>query len=182
MIGSGRPGQGKFNTLVLNKIENDMIFSKECLFSVSKRFSIPASGTYHIVFDPRAVTSDLIVFQPIFFQGFGAGPIEIDFYGGTEFSAGTVSECFNRNEMSSITCEMIVNMNPTINNIGTKLPPEWEIPSDGVSATAVLGGSAGDNFVTNINKELVHCFKLTNKEADVATCVMSSSWLEYNYG
>jgi len=179
MIGNGEAGKSRIGANVTEELQNNLVFTKECVFSISKRFSIPASGVVDIVFDSTGITSDFLVFLPVFFQGFEAGPIEIDLYAGTNADDdGTEIICFNRNELSVKPCGMKVWLNPTINDIGTKLPVEFEIPSDGTPATATLGGSAGDSIVTNINKAAKHTFRLTNIEASIARCVIAANWFE----
>ncbi len=178
MIGNGEAGKSRIGANVTEELQNNLVFTKGCVFSISKRFTIPSSGVVDIVFDPTAITSNFVVFLPVFFQGFGAGPIEIDLYAGTDSDDdGTEIICFNRNELSSKDCEMAVWLNPTINNIGTKLPPEFEIPSDGTPATSTLGGQTGDSIVTNLQK-IKHTFRLTNTEASIARCVIAANWFE----
>jgi len=149
------------------------------LFSISKRFVIPTSGVVNIFFDGSACDNDFIVFFPVFFQGFGAGPIEIDLYAGSSVEEdGTIIECFNRNEFSDKESGMIIRLNPTIIEDGQKLPPEFEVPSDGIPATAILGGSTKGATITNLNKSIKHMFRLTNTEASPARCVIAANWIE----
>lgn len=179
MIGNGEAGKSRIGANVNEELQNNLVFTRECVFSISKRFTIPSSGVVDIVFDSTGITAPFLVFLPVFFQGFGAGPIEIDLFAGTDADDdGTEIICFNRNELSLKLCEMVVRLNPNIIDIGTKLPVEFEIPSDGTPATATIGGSAGDSIVTNINKAFKHTFRLTNTEANIARCVIAANWFE----
>ncbi len=179
MIGNGESGKSLIGANVTEELQNNLVFTRERVFSISKRFTIPSSGVVDIVFDGTGISGNFLVFLPVFFQGFGAGPIEIDLYAGTNADDdGTEIICFNRNELSSKDCEMVVRLNPNINDIGTKLPVEFEIPSDGTPATSTLGGQAGGTVVTNINKAAKHMFRLTNTEASIARCVIAANWFE----
>ncbi len=181
-IGGGSAGISQSGAFVMQQLRDTLVFRDENIFSLSKRFPIPLSGVVHIVFDPTALNSpgNVLAIFPLFFQSFGAGPVEIDIYFGTDADEdGTEILCFNRNQESSKDCLSRVWLNPTINDIGTKLPPEFEIPSDGTPATAVLGGSAGDTIITNAMKTGKYTFRLTNTEANAARGVVAINWLEF---
>jgi hypothetical protein len=51
MIGNGPIGASKRGAIALEKIENKLIIEQECVFSISKRFTIGASATVDIVID-----------------------------------------------------------------------------------------------------------------------------------
>ena len=176
-----RPAISGLDAIIVQDLRNSMVLTDGCIFSISKRFTVPASGVVDIIFNPTHANlqDKKLVFFPVFFQGFGAGPIEIDMYFGTDADEnGTVIESFNRNHESINTRDVVVRLNPTINTIGTKLPPEFEIPSDGTPATAVLGGQTNETIITNLRKDGKYMFRLTNTEAVIARCVVAANWCE----
>ena len=179
MIGNGQTGASKIGAIVSEKLENNLVFTKECVFSISKRFSIGASATVDIVIDPTAITFPFLVVLPIAIKAFQAGPITIDLYFGTDANDdGTLWDSTNRNNTSSKTAELVVRLNPTINSVGTKLPPEFEIFSDGTPATATLGGAVSEDFVFNARKDGKYMLRLINIEANAARAVAAFNWFE----
>jgi hypothetical protein len=179
MIGNGQTGASRIGAIASERIENNLIFTNECVFSISKRFLIGASGTVDIVIDPTAVSSDFLVFLPVSLKAFLAGPITVDFYFGVDAgNDGTLWDTINRNNPSLKTSELVARLNPTINDIGTKLPAEFEIFSDGTPATTVLGGEVTEDLVFNARKDGKYMFRLINTEASQARALAVFNWFE----
>ena len=157
-----------FNALV---IEN-------CVFGISKRFDIPLSGTVDIVIDPSAFDRKRLLFLPVTFRAFGAGPIHIDIYFGTEYSGGTEIESINRDLTSSTEAKVKIYLDPTIIEAGTKLPTEFVILSDGVAAVSNIGGETKEDLIFNGRTDGNYLFRLTNQEASAAQGFIASNWAE----
>jgi len=181
MIGSGKTGAYGLGAIVSETLANNLIFTKECVFSISKRFTIGASATVNIVIDPLAlnVADRLFIVLPIALTAFGAGPIDVDLYFGTDSDEdGTLFQSINRNNESSKTAEAVVRLNPTINSDGLKLPSEFQIFSNGIPATASLGGSVTEDFLFNGRKDGKYMLRLINREANSAFGIFAMNWFE----
>ena len=178
MIGNGQAGQSKFNAIVTNAIENEKVF-EEIMFSIAKRLAIGSEAVNDIVIDPTGCGCDFLVFLPAIFKAFGAGPVNIDMYVGTDADDdGTLWESINRDNASINTADVIVRLNPTINSDGTKLPVEFVILSDGTAATAIAGGESKEGQIFVARKDVKYMFRLTNTEAVAATGHVSLNWFE----
>lgn len=157
-----------FNALVI----------KDCVFGISKRLTIPSSGIVDIVIDPSAFDKDRLVFLPITFKAFGAGPIYIDIYFGTEYNGGAEIESINRDLTSSAEAKIKVWLDPNITEVGTKLPSEFVILSDGVAAVSNVGGETKEDLIFNGRIDGNYLFRLTNQEANAAQGFIASNWAE----
>lgn len=170
--------KSQFGALVGVDIAEQKIFEGKT-FSVAKRETLALSSTNNIVIDTSAVTSDFLVFLPVVFKAFGAGPINVDLYFGTDADEdGTIWQSTNRDNTSSNTSSVVVRYNPTINNDGTKLPPEFTIFSNGTAAVAEAGGETREGLVFNARKDGKYMFRVVNTEANPAFFHMSATWYE----
>jgi len=168
----------KFDAMIVEDIENDKIFDG-LVFSVSKRLSIALSSTNDIVIDPTACTCTDLVFLPIVFKAYGAGPINIDMYVGVNSDAdGTLWASGNRDNKSSITADLTVRLNPTINSVGVKLPFEFVILSNGTAAVATAGGESKEALIFLPRKDVKYMFRIVNTEANDAAGHVSINWFE----
>jgi hypothetical protein len=171
-----------FGALTTVDINSQKVF-QGVSFGATKRFSVGSSAVVDIVFDPTAVTSEYLVLLPISFKAFGAGPINIDVYfGGTYGNDGTLIPCYNRDNNSVTMCNSVLRLAPTITTVGTKLPIEFTIFSDGIPATATLGGEVNGDFVTLLRKDGKYLIRLTNTEANAAVAWMGLNWFEVDQG
>jgi len=168
----------KFGALVNISIENEKVFH-EILFSVSKRLTFAGLAIHDIVIDPLACTCDNLVFLPAVFKAFGAGPIEIDMYFGvTTDSDGTEWGSINRDNTSSNTADVVVKLDPTVTDVGIKLPVEFSIFSDGIAAVSLAGGESKEGLVFNARKDGKYMFRFTNTENAVANSTIAFNWYE----
>ena len=148
-------------------------------FSIAKRHTLALSSTNDIVIDPTACNCDYLVFQPVAFKAFGAGPVNIDMYIGTDADEdGTVCGSINRDNTSATTSPVVVRLNPTINDVGTKLPVEFTIFSNGTAAVAVAGGESREGLVFNARQDAKYMFRVINTEANPAFFHVSMTWYE----
>lgn len=180
MIGGAATGTSKRGALAFEKIENTLVLRKECVFSISKRFLVGASATVDIIIDPTSIpaSNGFIVF-PISIKAFQAGPITVDLYYDTDSDDnGTLWMAENRNHESLVTSNLVIRLSPTINDIGTKLSPEFEIFSDGTPAVAVIGGETREDFILNGKKAGKYMLRLINQEANEARAVLAFNWCE----
>lgn len=168
----------EFGAVTTVDINSQKVF-RDVAFSWSKRFVIPSSavggGVIDIVVDPTGVAAGVtLVVLPVSFTAFGAGPVNIDFYFGTIADAdGTPFPSGNRDNRSDTTSNVIVQSNPTINDPGVKTPFEFMIPSDGVPAVASFGGQTKDDLIFIARCDGKYMFRLTNTEANPASCVFA---------
>jgi hypothetical protein len=150
-------------------------------FSVSKRLSIGNSSVNYITIDGRACNCDRLVFLPAAFKAFGAGPVEVDFFFGTDADEdGTVWESVNRDNESSNVSPLVTRLNPTINNLGALLPVEFIILSDGNAAVAVAGAESKEGQLFLARQDGKYMFRITNLEASAAWGHFAMNWFEIN--
>jgi len=154
---------------------------QEKVFSVAKRFAIGASDVVDIVIDPTLINDDeQAIFTPLHFKAFGAGPINIDIYFGATYTGATGTEwsAFNRNTRSTKTAQIKTILGPTITDPGVLLPINFVIFSDGVPATASIGGEQEDDlpFVSRVDG--VYLIRMTNTEANPAVGWFGSNFAE----
>jgi len=151
------------------------------VFSVAKRHTLALSSTNDIVIDPTLCECDYLVFQPVAFKAFGAGPVNIDMYFGTDADEdGTVWGSINRDNTSSNTSPVLVRLNPTINDAGTLLPVNFTIFSNGTAAVAVAGGETREGLIFNARTDGKYMFRVINTEANPAFFHVSMTWYEVN--
>lgn len=172
MIGN-RVGVGKavfdFGAITTVDINSQKVF-EEVAFSWAKRFTIPASANpgetvVDIVIDATGVdVNKSVVVLPIGLTAFGAGPIDVDFYFDPAYTGGTEWGCTNRDNESLETCNTKVVYAPTLSDDGTLLPPEFFIPSDGVPATAQLGGQTKEDIIFKARKNGPYMLRFKNRE------------------
>lgn len=169
----------EFGGITTVDINSQKVF-RDVVFSWSKRFTVPSSGVVDIVIDPTAIPSEkTTVVLPVSFTGFGAGPINVDFYFGTDSDPdGTLWDGGNRDNRSLTAPDTVIRLNPTINSTGVKTPFEFMIPSDGVPAVASFGGQAKDDLIFIARKDGKYMFRLTNTEANPAQCLFSITIFE----
>lgn len=183
-IGNGTTGASKIGAIAVEDIGNNLIFTKECVFSNSKRFTIngSAGADVWIVLDSSAlnVAGRFLILEPVFLQAFGSGPIEVDLFAGTVYTAetGTIWDGFNRNTESEKEGEAFFVLNPTITNDGVQQGPEFEIPSNGIPAVASAGGQANGRRIINLRKDINWALRFRNTETDSARGLFSASWFE----
>lgn len=151
-------------------------------FGVSKRFTIAGGGavTADIVID-TTTNKNYIVFLPTVLKAYGAGSIEIDFYLNPTVTAATGTQwvATDRNNVNPVIPDTTVLFNPTVTDVGTKLPPEWEIFSNGIAAVSKAGGETGDSFPFNAMLNSKYMFRLKNLDAaDTARLTASLTWFE----
>jgi hypothetical protein len=164
-IGSGKPGVSVFNANVVNNIENEKVF-QGVAFSIAKRFDLVGGATANILIDLTGITTGRVVFFPVKFKAFGAGPVNIDLYRDpVSADDGTIWEYMNRDDNSANLSKTVVRFNPTVSDPGDKTPVEFAVFSDGVAAVAVAGGESKDNLVFNAVIGKKYLFKVTNIEA-----------------
>lgn len=184
MIGNGNiiaNAVSRFGAVVGLDIENAKVF-EEIVFSVSKRLVFPSSsvggGILDIVIDTTC-SCDVLVFLPVVFKAFGAGPIFIDLYIGTDADEdGTIIESGNRDNNSANAAQVTSRLNPTINNVGTKAPFEFVILSNGTAAISMAGGEAKEGQVTSVIKNTKYMFRCATQEANSAFGYFGSTWFE----
>lgn len=186
MIGN-RTNLGKaifeFGAVTTVDINTEKVF-RDVAFSWSKRFIVPSSavggGVANIVIDPTAVPAGkVLVVLPISFSAFGAGPIFVDLYFGTDADEdGTLLVSGNRDNRSVTTAGTIARLDPTVNDIGVKTPFEFMIPSNGVPAVASFGGQTKDDLIFIARCDGKYTLQLVNQEANSATVVFAATVFE----
>ena len=169
----------EFGAITTVDINSQKVF-RDAAFSWSKRFTIGASGAVNIIIDPQAIAPKIGVVLPVSFSAFGAGPINIDLYFGSVFTAatGTIWTGGNRDNRSSTTPNTIVTFDPTVTDDGAKTPFEFMVPSDGVPAIASFGGQTKDDLIFIPRLDGKYMFRLINTEANVANCVFAMTIFE----
>lgn len=182
-IGNGEIGKSRAGAQVVEQLENNLVFTSQSVFSVSKRFLIGALATVDIVVDGMALNSPerFFIFLPLRVKGFGGGPVEIDFYAGTDSNDdGTLWQGFNRNNESSNIAQASMRLNPTINNVGVKQEPEFEIQSaaTGPGGITSIGGESTQTLVTNLRKDIKYMLRFANTSSDIVRCVIAANWFE----
>lgn len=152
-------------------------------WSWTRRFSIGASGVYNICIDPTGIDpGKTSIVLPTSFIAFGAGPINVDLYFGTAYSGGTAWPGANRDNRITTTPKTVVYGGAAVTTPGVKTPFEFMIPSDGVPATASLGGQAKDDLIFIARNDGIYRWELTNTEANVASCVFAMTLFEVTPG
>lgn len=150
-------------------------------FSIAKRHTLALSSTNDIVIDPTSCSCDYLIFQPVAFKAFGAGPINIDMYFGVNSDEdGTLWQSINRDNTSANTSPVVVRLNPTINDPGTKLPVEFTVFSNGTAAVATAGGETREGLIFNARQDGKYMFRVINTEANPAFFHISATWYEVN--
>lgn len=183
-IGAGGTGLNSFGSNITLDTFNNRVFKHE-VFAISKRIPVAKSGIARVVIDPTengVFLQDDFVFLPISVQANGGGPVDIDVYAGTDSAAdGTVIESLDRNTDKALTAHTVFRLNPTINDNGTKLPVEFCIPSNGVSAVSEIGGAVKSDLILIPRKDIRYMFVFTNIDTvDDVTLVFSLNWFESN--
>lgn len=150
------------------------------VYSVSKRLILGASATVDVIFDPRAFTGNKLIFFPVVFKAFGAGPVFVDLYFGAEYTVGTGTEVLsiNRDGEVSTPAQLKVYLAPTITNAGVKLPVEFAVYSNGIAATAVAGDESSIRAIFKANTSGAYMFRLVNQEAKAADALVGGNWVE----
>jgi hypothetical protein len=181
MIGNGLFGKAisKFKGIVSEELQNSLVF-EEIVFGISKRITIPATGTpLDIVFDPTACSCAFVVFLPFSAKAFGAGPIHLDIYTNPTYTGGTPIPVVNRDFTSSNTSDISWLLSPAVTDPGTKLPAEFIILSDGIPATATIGGESKEDLVFNIDFTKEYLLRFENQEASPTTGgLLAATWFE----
>lgn len=183
-IGNGTPGINQFGSNVTLDTFNNRVFKHE-VFAISKRIAIAKNTSIDIVIDPTengTFPQDDFVLLPIFAQATGGGPVNIDIYAGSDTDPdGTLIESVDRNTDGALTAHTVIRQDPTINDIGTKLPVEFQIPSNGTAAVSEIGGSTKDNFILIPRKDIRYLFRFTNVDTVAnVTLVFTVNWFESN--
>lgn len=175
--GSGSP-INPFGAIPGITIENAKVM-EGITFSWAKRFTIAISGTANIVINTTTVDANkLVVVLPLSFQAIGGGPVFIDMYLGTDSDEnGTLWEGINRNHAIGGSPQTTVRLNPTINDDGAKLSPEFMIPSNGTPAVSTIGGQTSEDLVFNALKNK-YMLRLVNQEAAAINLTMAMSVFE----
>lgn len=183
MIGNAEGiGNFEFDATTVVDINSQKVF-RDAAFSWSKRFSIAGLATVDIVIDPQAIAPKIGVVLPVSFKAIGAGPINIDFYFGTDANEdGTLWVGGNRDNRSSTTPSAVIRLSPTINNSGTKLPFEFLLMSNGTAAVATVGGEAKDDLIFIPRLDGKYMFRLMNTENAVAQCSFAMTMFEAEKG
>lgn len=168
-----------FAAITTVDINSQKVF-KDVAFSWSKRFTVGASATVDIVIDPTGIAADRVaVVLPVAFTAFGAGPLNIDLYFGTDSDEdGTLWDGGNRDNTSATAPKATVRLNPTVNSVGVKTPFEFMVPSDGVPAVSSFGGQAKDDLIFIARKDGKYMFRIVNTEANAASCLFSVTIFE----
>ena len=183
MIGNGEVGINNFGSRIVLDTFNNRVFNHE-VFGVAKRFSFGASSQTHIVINPiekGAYPHNTLVFLPITVKSYGAGPIEIDIYVGTNSNNdGTLWESTDRNFIDPLTAHLTWRLNPTITNIGIKTPTEYSIYSSaGVGNSEDVGGEIKTSLLFIPVKTVAQTIRLTNTDASNAGIGhISANWFE----
>lgn len=182
MIGNGKNSLNAFGSTITLDTFNNRVFNHE-VFSISKRFTIAKTASVIIVIDPLengAFPFATWVSMPISIQGFKAGPVNIDMYVGGDFDPdGTEWGSIDRNNVGAITPHIVTRFQPTINNMGSKLPVEFQIPSNGTGASSVIGGAIKEDFLLKADPTLRYAFELTNTDTtNTVECVFAFNWFE----
>jgi len=182
MIGNGNifsDSVSPFGAVISLSIENSKVFEGVC-YSLSRRLSIGGSAVVDIVFDPSASTDkNFIVFLPVTFKAYGAGPINIDLYVNPTYTGGAAMPFSNRDFTSQAASDVVWTLNPTVSDAGTLTPFQFIILSNGTAAVASAGGEASENQVTNIDISKKYMFRLTNTEAAAVTgASIAATWFE----
>lgn len=169
----------EFGAVTTVDINTEKIF-RDVAFSWSRRFDLPGSGVVDIVMDPAAVPAGkTIVVLPVTFTGFGAGPINVDLYFGTNYDPdGTEWIGSNRDNRSLVMPGTTVRLNPTINSAGVKTPFEFMIPSNGVAANASVGGQTKGDLIFIARDDGAYMFRLTNTSGTAARCTFAMTIFE----
>lgn len=183
MIGNAEGiGNFEFDAIATVDINSQKVF-RDVAFSWSKRFSIAGLATVDIVIDPQAIAPKIGVVLPITFKAIGAGPINIDFYFGTDSDDdGTLWSGGNRDNRSSTPTNTVVRLSPTINSDGTRLPFEFLLMSNGTAAVATVGGEAKDDLIFIPRLDGKYMFRLINTENAVAQCSFAMTIFEAEIG
>jgi hypothetical protein len=173
----------EFGAITTVSINDQKVF-QGVAFGYAKRFSIGSEGVADIVIDPRAVPAEKsFILLPFKFQASGGGPVEIDLYAGTvSTETGTLWGEINRDGTSANTADTIVRLNPTISNIGTKLPIEYEIQSNGIPAVAAIGGAVSEDFILRLDKSVKYLIRLTNIDTAILRCTFAGNIFEVAEG
>jgi len=171
-----------FGAIKTVELPNAKVF-EDVFFALGKRFSIPASGTYNIVVDPTALdgSGKTLVVQPIVFKAVGAGPVFGDIYfGTTAANDGTLCQPKSRDHTTGTSSQTIVRMAPTISADGTKLEDsEFMIASDGVAATASVGGESRSTNIVKARTDGKYMFRLVNQDGTAAAkCLLALDFFE----
>lgn len=185
IIGCGPDAIFEYGALTTVDLNSQKVF-RNAAFSWSKRFTLASSATQYIIIDPTALSTDkTLVILPVFFQGFGAGPIFVDLHANPTYSNEVEWTASNRDGRSVTTPETKVYYIGTATNVtdeGPKLAPEFMIPSNGVPAVSSFGGQTKDDLILIANPAVKYMFKLDNQESNAATCVFAMSVFEATEG
>ena len=117
-------------------------------------------------------------------MGFDAGPLTIDIYGGSQYTGGTGTEWpgADRNFVDAVTPKFKVVYKPTVTIDGTKLPPEFFVPSNGTPASIRLAGETTEQLPINLTKGSatdVYMLRITNTTASAGIGEIGISWFEF---
>jgi hypothetical protein len=174
----------QYGGFFVTKIENQKVF-QGVVFGWSKRFVIAKSGSVDIIIDPTAIPEEKdFIILPIKFQGALAGPINVDIYfGATADNDGTEWEGINRDALSLNTPATIVRFEPTVSDPGTKIPLEYQIPSNGTAAVTSVAGAVEEDFISRLRTDGKYLIRLTNLDTvNAAQCQFSTDIFEVEEG
>lgn len=167
--------------IISESVLNNKIFAGQ-VFGAARRFDLVSGGVTDFIFDTTPVMKDFAVFLPFVFGAYGAGPVHIDIYTGTEYTGGTPVPIQNRSLRSSILPEMTITTGATISDVGTLFPWEYSILSNGQAASAAAGSQGGPSLPLDVVAgETVVLVRLTNTDNnDTAICNFAFNWLEFD--
>ncbi len=180
MIGEGGLGNAisPFGAVVSLEIDKAKVI-EGITHSISKRLTFGGSSTTEIVIDPTSFTGNMLVFLPVTFKAYGAGPINIDLYVGTNSdSDGTVLSTINRNNESPNVSQLEIRLNPTVNSVGVKTPVEFVMFSNGTPAAAIAGGSSKQDLVFVPDRTNKYMFRIINTDNSDAYGYVAMNWFE----
>lgn len=174
----------QFGGFIVTKIENQKVL-QGVTFGWSKRFVIAKSSSVDIIIDPTSIPSEKnFIILPIRFQAALAGPVNVDIYfGATASDDGTLWEGLNRDALSSNTPATIIRFEPTVSDDGTKLPLEYQIPSNGTPAVASVAGAVEEDFISRLRTDGKYLIRLSNIDTvNGANCTLATDIFEVEEG
>lgn len=163
---------------------NDQKVFQGVTFGYAKRFVLASEAVANIVIDPQLIPAEKsFVLLPFSFQASGGGPVNIDLFFGTDSDDnGAIWEGVNRDATSFNSPDTIIRHNPTINDVGTQLPLEYQIQSNGIPAVAAIAGGVSEDFIFRLRKDGKYLIRLTNTDTAELQLTFAADFFEVAEG
>lgn len=183
MSGNGSLPRGGAGQIIIGNLQ-DELFIRGLTFTYDGRFTFSADEVKRFVIDPTACTCAQITFLPLVYSA-TQGPVTADIYTGTDADDdGTVLTPVNRREtyQEINPTGLVLRLNPTVNDIGVKLPLSGLVPATGTSPGNASGSESAQSSPFEIAGSVKKTLEVTNHGGNDALVFIGATWQEIPVG